>query len=222
METRSIKLEVGFWGVGETGEKPRSRVESKQTQPTYDAKSENRTRGPHFCSVRWELSPLRHPCISTKKSEDDLLLDFQLQTHKDIYEFTGIVGSLIHKRPEISVEQKNIKKKAENSCNKETRHIQSIRCGTRFGEQLQTLIIIIEINFCNGANLRSFAIFIAMFSPSAHWVVEVVLIKVCVVLILKRLHQRVKGLRAHIWNVKGFRRFVFYQPIRFVHQVCIR
>ena len=100
--------------------------------------------------------------------------------------------------------------------------IQTIRWGTRFSGKLHTLIIIIEINFCNGANLRSFAIFIAMFSPSAHWVVEVVLIKVCALLILKRLHQRVKGLRAHIWNVKGFRRFVFHQPIRFVHQVCIR
>ena len=42
------KSNVGFWGEGKTGvprEKPlRAGVENQQTQPTYDAESENRTR----------------------------------------------------------------------------------------------------------------------------------------------------------------------------------
>ena len=57
-----IKSNVGFRREGKTGvpgEKPTSRVENQQTQPTYDAEAGNRTRA---TLVGGECSTTGHPC----------------------------------------------------------------------------------------------------------------------------------------------------------------
>ena len=76
----------------------RSRVENQQTQPTYDAESENRTAKPHW----WKASalPLRQPCCFYLFS---LSTCFIIMTIHDCfvldYEFLRVCN-LFNKKPE--------------------------------------------------------------------------------------------------------------------------
>lgn len=99
---------------------------------------------------------------------------------------------------------------------------EAVRGRCRFRRKCNASIVAIKINLCDAANLCSFAFSIALLASSAHRVVQVVFSKVGAPLPFKTLHQRVKGLRAHVWYIESFSRFVFYQPIRFVHQVGLR
>ena len=64
---RLTKKNVGFWGEGKTGvpgkKTSQSRVDNKQTQPTYDAKSGNRNRD---TLVKGERS---HHCANPAKHQ---------------------------------------------------------------------------------------------------------------------------------------------------------